>query len=180
MREDRDTAGAWAVSELQGALAGRRIPVRLCERVSEAEAGELCILAAPGQSPLAKQILRESGASLPEGAETVGIVSGKVENRPLLLACGGGSRGLVYAALELADRVRHATDPLAALAPSAPVVEQPSNLIRAVSRLFTSDVEDKPWFNDREMWPRYLTMLATQRFNRFHLALGIGYDFLRQ
>jgi hypothetical protein len=179
MPEDRDTAGAWAVSELQGALAGRRIPVRLCERVSEAEAGELCILAALGQSPLAKQILRESGAALPEGAETVGVVSGRVENRPLLLACGGGSRGLVYAVLELADRVRHATDPLAALAVSAPLVEQPSNPIRAVSRLFTSDVEDKPWFNDREMWPQYLTMLATQRFNRFHLALGIGYDFLR-
>ncbi len=40
-------------------------------------------------------------------------------------------------------------------------------------------MEDKPWFNDKEMWPQYLTMLATQRFNRFNLALGIGYDFLR-
>ncbi len=40
-------------------------------------------------------------------------------------------------------------------------------------------MEDKPWFNDKEMWPQYLTILATQRFNRFNLALGIGYDFLR-
>ncbi len=30
------------------------------------------------------------------------------------------------------------------------------------------------------MWPQYLTMLATQRFNRFSLAFGIGYDFIRQ
>src|ERR1700716_2282074 len=29
------------------------------------------------------------------------------------------------------------------------------------------------------MWPQYLTMLATNRFNRFNLALGIGYDFIR-
>jgi hypothetical protein len=151
----------------------------LCERVSEAEAGDLCILAAPGGSPVAKQVLRDAGVSLPDGPETVGIVNGKVENRPLLLASGGGSRGVVYAVLELADRVRHAPDPFAALAVNAPVVEQPANTVRAVSRLFSSDVEDKPWFNDREMWPRYLTMLATQRFNRFHLALGIGYDFLR-
>ena len=28
------------------------------------------------------------------------------------------------------------------------------------------------------MWPQYLTMLAANRFNRFHLAFGIGYDFL--
>jgi hypothetical protein len=46
-------------------------------------------------------------------------------------------------------------------------------------RLFTSEVEDKPWFNDREMWPAYLSMLVAQRFNRFNLAFGIGYDFLR-
>ena len=59
------------------------------------------------------------------------------------------------------------------------MVERPANAVRSVQRLFTSDVEDKPWFNDREMWPRYLTMLAAQRFNRFNLAFGIGYDFLR-
>jgi hypothetical protein len=61
---------------------------------------------------------------------------------------------------------------------SAPA--QPAKRINAVSRLFCSDVEDKPWFHDREMWPEYFSMLAANRFNRFHLAFGIGYDFLRQ
>ena len=46
--------------------------------------------------------------------------------------------------------------------------ERPANVIRSVTRLFTSDVEDKPWYNDREMWPQYLSMLAAQRFNRFN------------
>ena len=50
---------------------------------------------------------------------------------------------------------------------------------RSLNRLFVSDVEDKPWYNDREMWPEYLSMLTTQRFNRFNLSLGIGYDFLQ-
>src|SRR4051812_47020761 len=35
-----------------------------------------------------------------------------------------------------------------------------ANQVRSIMRLFTSDVEDKAWFNDREMWPRYLDMLA--------------------
>ena len=61
---------------------------------------------------------------------------------------------------------------------SQPLIEQPANEIRSLTRLFVSEIEDKPWFNDREMWPRYLTMVATQRFNRFNLALGIGYDFI--
>ncbi|MGO9271943.1 MAG: hypothetical protein ACLQOO_17035 [Terriglobia bacterium] len=56
---------------------------------------------------------------------------------------------------------------------------QPANAIRSVQRLFTSEVEDKPWFYDREMWRHYLAMLAKNRFNRFNLSFGIGYDFLR-
>jgi hypothetical protein len=66
-------------------------------------------------------------------------------------------------------------------APALPqsVTEQPANAVRSVQRLFTSEVEDKPWFYDREMWPRYLAMLAENHFNRFNLSFGIGYDFLR-
>ncbi|HEX3878776.1 MAG TPA: hypothetical protein VHW24_17430 [Bryobacteraceae bacterium] len=52
--------------------------------------------------------------------------------------------------------------------------------VRGMMRLFVSDVEDKPWFNDRDMWPAYFSMLAENHFNRFQLALGIGYDFLRE
>ncbi|HTB16273.1 MAG TPA: hypothetical protein VK752_32115 [Bryobacteraceae bacterium] len=65
-------------------------------------------------------------------------------------------------------------------APALPQsTRQPANAVRSVQRLFTSEVEDKPWFYDREMWPHYLDMLAENRFNRFNLSFGIGYDFLR-
>jgi hypothetical protein len=56
---------------------------------------------------------------------------------------------------------------------------KPANAVRSIQRLFVSEVEDKPWFYDREMWPRYLAMLAENRFSRFNLSFGIGYDFLR-
>jgi len=57
--------------------------------------------------------------------------------------------------------------------------DRPANAVRSIQRLFTSEVEDKPWFYDREMWPRYFAMLAENQFNRFNLSFGIGYDFLR-
>src|SRR4029078_6177990 len=60
-----------------------------------------------------------------------------------------------------------------------PILEQPTNSIRSILRLFASEVEDKPWFNDKDFWISYLTMLATHRFNRFNLSLSLGYDFLR-
>ena len=59
------------------------------------------------------------------------------------------------------------------------LVERPANAIRSVARAFVSEVEDKPWFYDRPGWQRYLTMLATHRYSRMSLTLGIGYDSVR-
>ena len=89
-----------------------------------------------------------------------------------LVASGSDTRGLVYALLELTDRVRLTGETTV----SAPVTEHRANTVRSIARCFESDVEDKSWFHDREMWRAYLTMLATHRFNRFSLTLGLGYN----
>jgi hypothetical protein len=47
-------------------------------------------------------------------------------------------------------------------------------------RQFTSQTLDTPWFHDREQWAAYLAMLATHRFNRLHVAFGLGYDSLQR
>jgi hypothetical protein len=169
----------WAIGELSEALTSRSIVVRRLKRLAQAAAGELCIVAAGPDSPMASQILAETGARIPKVPEALCLVPLKISGKQVLLACGRDERGLVYALLELADRVRHGTQPLVSLNLPKPVVEQPANAVRSLSRLFVSEIEDKPWYNDRRMWLAYLTMLATQRFNRFNLAMGIGYDFLR-
>ena len=40
-------------------------------------------------------------------------------------------------------------------------------------------MEDKSWYYDRSFWLPYLSMVMTQRFNRFSLGFGLGYDFPR-
>ena len=161
----------WAVNELERCLTTSGVAVERRARAADAKTGNQCIVVAGSRSPEATDILKQAGVTVPEVPEALGLVPGK----GALLACGFDSRGLVYALLELVDRVQNGTD----FSLSKPVIERPANAIRGISKLFSSDVEDSRWFNDREMWPQYLTMLATNRFNRFHLALGIGYDFIR-
>jgi len=158
----------WAVGELSGALAARGVQARIVDRVAQAAAADLCIVASGNQQGRA-----------PSVPEALALGPAHAGGRDVLLAAGHDPRGLVYALLELADRVGNSADPAAALTVPSTLAERPANAIRSVTRLFTSDIEDKPWYNDREMWPRYLTMLAAQRFNRFNLSFGIGYDFLR-
>ncbi|MBI1787459.1 MAG: hypothetical protein HYR60_07905, partial [Acidobacteria bacterium] len=169
----------WAAQELEDSLAARGVAVHRCARVAQAPAGDLCVVAAGRTAGVAQDILKGAGIRVAAIPEALGLAQGTVSGRPVLLACGHDPAGLVYALLDLADRVQNAADPLTALSLRKPFTERPANAIRGVARLFTSDVEDKPWFNDRQMWPPYLTLLAAQRFNRFHLAFGIGYDFLR-
>lgn len=169
----------WAAAELRAALRNRGVTAEIFENLDQAPAGFDCVVAATVGSSSGKQVLATSGIALPTVPESLGLARGRIDNRRVLMACGSDIRGLVYALLELADRVNFAARPLDELSTLPSIVQKPANRVRSITRCFVSEVEDKPWFNDREMWPRYLAMLATQRFNRFSLGLGIGYDFLQ-
>jgi hypothetical protein len=168
----------WALSELEKSLTSKGIDVYRCNQIAQAGNGDLIIVAAGSDSSIARQLLKDVKIEIPTAAEALGLVPVGAENKQILLACGHDVRGLVYALLELADRVQYSDQPLDSLNIRNPVIEKPANTIRSVARLFVSDVEDKPWFYDREMWKHYLTIIAAQRFNRFNLSTGIGYDFL--
>jgi hypothetical protein len=169
----------WAVKELAVSLTSAGIDVHRCERLAHARSGNLCIVAAGSESPLASQLLKEAKANIPAVPEALCLMPAELDGKQILLACGYDARGLVYALLELADRVNYSKRPLDSLTIQNPVVEQPANVIRSLFRLFASEIEDKPWFYDREMWKQYLSMAAAQRFNRFNLSMGLGYDFLQ-
>ena len=178
-QDAKEKPAQWVAAELHDALKSRGVAVEIFDSLEQTPAGFDCIIAATAGSSVGKQALAATGISLPDVPEAVGLARGKLGNRRFLLATGSDVRGLVYVVLELADRVNFAVDPLDELSNIQPTVEKPANRIRSIARAFVSEVEDKPWFNDREMWLRYLTTLATQRFNRFNLSLGIGYDFLQ-
>jgi hypothetical protein len=169
----------WAVKELEKSLTTAGIDVYKCKLLSQTRTGDLIIAIAGSDSSLSRQLLKDMKTNIPSVPEALGLVPVKSDDKQIILACGYDVRGLIYALLELADRVQYSDQPLGSLNIQYPIVEQPVNVIRSITRLFVSDIEDKPWFNDREMWKKYLTMLAAQRFNRFNLSFGIGYDFLQ-
>jgi hypothetical protein len=167
----------WAIEHLRSALAERGLESRLERSLEAALRGNFCVLVGTAASASVRSILEQARLTLPQTPEALGLERGKLNGRQVLLASGADFRGLMYAILELADRVTFAPNPVRELDGTAGVVQRPANKVRSVARLFASDIEDKPWFNSRDFWERYFSELAMQRFNRFHLALGLGYDF---
>ncbi len=175
---DPIVAGApvqWAISQLRSRLTAKGLPSTLQSNLEGLNEAATRILITPGNSEIARRALSEARVSLPARSESLAIVSSILRDQPVLILTGSDTRGLVYSILEFADRIQYEDAPKV-LAGSYRFVEQPANEIRSVQRLFVSDVEDKGWYNDKSFWTEYLSMLAAQRFNRFSLTLGLGYD----
>ena len=169
----------WALTALIGSLKSQGIKVRRLNNIPDKGSSNLCIIIAGSDSRIAGDLLNPLNIVIPDLPESLGLVPVNTPDQKILLATGYDVRGLMYAVLELADRVKYSDDPSGVLNIEKPVIERPANKVRGINRLFVSEIEDKGWFNDQEMWPQYLSMLATQRFNRFTLSMGIGYDFLQ-
>ncbi len=170
----------WAIRQLCEAFDSRGISVQMLSNPDQTTSAEERIIVVSNSSPLGRG--RVPGRNyfvsyVPGFPEVLGLVRAESPNKADLVATGSDIRGLVYAVLELADRVRLAPNPLADLRSIQSIVQEPANKIRSIARPFNSDVEDKVWFYDRSFWHAYLTELATHRFNRFSLTFGIGYDF---
>jgi hypothetical protein len=165
----RERPVRWAMEQLRGALSARGLPTEIGE--GSAPAGERILVGGRG-SKLVRPLLDGTRATLPDAPEALALVRSKDD----LAVCGYDARGLVYALLDLADRVAYAGEPAATLRSLDRVAQRPANVIRSITRNFQSEPEDKPWFYDKSFWQRYLTMLAAERFNRFSLAFGLGYN----
>lgn len=131
------------------------------------------VVVATADSLLGRTLLAQHGIAPPDGTESFVRFSGRVGTDRSQVAIGSDARGVAYALMEISERAT--TESGHAL--GAPVRHQAANRIRGVARAFVSEGADKSWFHSEGFWGPYLDRLAIERFNRFHLALGMGYDF---
>ncbi len=165
-----------AVAQLCRALGSRNVRHSIVHSTEAIEGAEFCIVLAASESHLAQGFAhgRPNAA-----AESLRMAPGGIGRVPGLLVSANDARGYVYALLELAERVQFGDDPLKSLQLNNAIEERPANELRSVSRYFCSELEDKPWYYDKEFWNGYLDRLVASRFNRFTMAFGLEYDFPR-
>lgn len=132
------------------------------------------IIAGPcrGDSPLAR-VFREAGTTIPVVPEALAIMTTRSHGTPMLALCGD-DRGLMYAALDTAMRVRWAKGADNPFRDVRPLVEQPFVRERSLSMYVMNRAYWESRFYDERYWSRYLDMLAADRFN--HLLIIFGYE----
>ena len=137
--------------------------------------GDIVIAATvAGQTGPAAEIHKTLGAKMPSGAETLRIKKAVWKGRETLLVSGADDRGLMYALLDVADRIGWAKDTNRPLSEVRDADEAPAVAERAMSKYTMHRRCFESYFHDEAYWTRYLDMLARNRFNT--LALLFGYE----
>jgi hypothetical protein len=167
----------WAAGRLRDALVAKGVVCQIVSSADQAAGSAFSVLVAGPTSALAGEF-PEPGAPL-SSPESIRLSPGRVMGAPAIWVSATGPRGFVYGLLELTERVQFNADLATGLHLEGAIEEHPANEIRSVSRLFCSEIEDKPWYYDKDFWRGYLDVLAASRFNRFNFTFGLGYDFPR-
>lgn len=164
----------WAAGQLQKALAAKGVTAQISSSASQAAGSTFFVLVAGIASGMAKGF--SQGAS-DASAESIRMTPGRLSGAPAIWVSAVDPRGFIYGLLELAERVEFSHDPSLGLHLAEASEEKAANQVRSIARAFCSEIEDKPWYYDKEFWRAYLDVLARSRFNRFNFAFGFGYDF---
>lgn len=168
---------SWALGEFESRLGERSVALLRVDKSFGGTGHGTCIVLALTPSEEIMRIGALCGVELPPEAESFALFRAPEEGVNHLYVYGADVRGLVYALTELADRVRFTSPASDALVFAVPMVETPTAKVRSISKCFQSEIEDLPWFHDREGWEEYLTLLATHRFNRISLTFGKQYNY---
>ena len=138
----------------------------------EAIGDELIIVGTSIAGGPAARALRESKIPLPSAAEALLIKRLTVRGKPAIVLCGADDRGLMYAILDAVQRVGWTSNPAAPFTAIREATEEPNVHDRAIGTYVMQRAYWESRAYDERYWVRYFDLLASNRFNRFHIVFG--------
>lgn len=165
------TAAAHGIDQLTSALISKHISVNKVNSLQEATTAQILVAGLADGEGAAAQLLKKERHALPDSAEALTVWKTQYNNKSVWVAAGHDDRGLMYALLDIADRVAAAGNPFGTLTATT---ESPYLSERAVSIYTMNRTYWESRLYDENYWTRYLDMLARDRFN--NLVVIFGYE----
>jgi len=165
-------AARHGLNKLAAALKARGADVTQTNSLEAARGATLIVAGRAAASGAAAALHKSLGVAPPEGAESLLIRRTKWNGNTAWLLSGADDRGLMYALLDVADRVGWAADPSNPLSEVRDAAEKPYVPERGVSIYTMQQADFEARFFNEDYWARYFDMLARDRFNTFVLIFG--------
>jgi hypothetical protein len=160
------------INKVTSALKEKGIQHRQITSLKTAQGDLLLVLGISSKAGPAANLHNKLNIPKPMEAESLLIRHVKWSGKNVLLVSGADDRGLMYALLDVADRIGWSKNPQNPLSEVRNIEEKPAVLERALSIYTMHQGNFESYFYDETYWVRYLDMLAANRFNTFALLFG--------
>ena len=133
---------------------------------------EFYVLAGAGPTSKACRTLADSGGHVSSEPQALAVRRAKHLAKPAVILCGSDARGLMYAALDAADRIgwaKRGPDPFVSIHDTT---ERPYIRERGISMYTMQRALFERRLHDQEYWKRYFDLLARSRINTFTIIFG--------
>jgi len=165
-------AARHGVSKVRLALRAKVVQIEQTTSLETARGDQLLVLGLSREAGPTATLHSNLDIPRPVEAESLLIRHVKWSGKKVLLVSGADDRGLMYALLDVADRIGWAEDPKNPLGEVRNTEEKPAVSERALSIYTMHQGNFESYFYDETYWERYLDMLAKNRFNTFALLFG--------
>ena len=163
----------YAVERFVEVLRTKGVSCRYIHHYSEADTAPILVIGTPRDRRI--QLLLEQKGLDYGRRESVFYQWCQVYGRQILLIAGSDTNGLMYALLELVERIEDMG--AEALGFVEDTVEHPENAVRCMDRYLLGPLDDE-WFKSDSFWNFFLDRLARGRYNRFCLIMGYDTPYM--
>ena len=148
---------------VQSALTAKGIRFEQADSPEHAH-GRIMIYAGLDTGSVAQR-LGSLGIKVPEKPESLVIHKTAFAGKTMLVVSGRDDRGLMYALLELAERIGWATEKSSPLSEVENTIESPDVADRGLTIFTMQKHQYEDRLHDENYWVKYFNMLAEDRFN---------------
>ena len=167
-----DPPAQFALDELAAALQEKSWAVKRIESLERTEGDLIIVVGVAQTSVLVDRLTKANNIVVPKGPESLAVKRTAWRDTPMLVVCGSDSRGLMYAALDVAERISWAVDSEPLLTHVHDISEKPDLLERSLSIYTMHRTYFERRLFDEAYWERYFELLARCRFNSFVVIFG--------
>lgn len=161
----------YAIGQLEASLKAKHITIERITDRKKATGDALMIMGLANGNGDAALLLHKSNRKIPATAEALTVWKTRLNNKKTVIASGYDNTGLMYALLDIADRIKQSnTSDL--FNKIEDISEKPAIKERAVS---TYTMNRRYWelrLYDENYWKAYFDLLAKSRFNMFTIIFG--------
>jgi hypothetical protein len=162
---------AYGIARLAEALSARDIAVVRKGTIEPATTSH-AIVAGLASDKAVADLIAASGLKLPQHPQALSSCRIRKGTRDTVVLCGGGPVGLMYAALDTAERIAWAAEDEDLFAHIANVSESPCLTDRGVSTYTMQRKLFEQRLYDESYWRRYFDMLAKNRISSYVIVFG--------